>query len=335
VLNDQGGQVRVSWNASYLDMPPAGEVTGYRVWREVPTAAAQVMLARGTAALETAGPGALASPTAEPRRTLRTTQVAGTIHYWEPVGEVPAAGLPGYSFVVSTPADSTGGSNPLTYVAVSSQTDAGLSWMSMAVGGYSVDNLAPAAPAPFNGTWVTGTGAFLNWGANGEGDLAGYRLYRGDTPGFTPAPGNQVYEGTETSYHDTHLDPGIFKLCAYDAHGNVSAFVTVIPAGTVDAPGRGLPAALALARVTPNPARGAATVGYALPRDGRVKLEVFDAQGRRVRTLVDEARTAGEWTASWDGRDGGGRGVRAGLYFVRLEAQGQVLTQRLVRVDQP
>ncbi|HMB71467.1 MAG TPA: FlgD immunoglobulin-like domain containing protein, partial [bacterium] len=64
-------------------------------------------------------------------------------------------------------------------------------------------------------------------------------------------------------------------------------------------------------------------VSFTLDRDVDVRLTVHDAAGRRVRTLVDGPRTAGAGTADWDGRDASGRRVTAGIYFVRLETDGE------------
>jgi hypothetical protein len=56
-------------------------------------------------------------------------------------------------------------------------------WFSQPDSGYSVDNVAPFAPAPFQGVYAAG-GANLHWRPNTEADLAGYRLYRGPTASF-------------------------------------------------------------------------------------------------------------------------------------------------------
>jgi hypothetical protein len=89
------------------------------------------------------------------------------------------------------------------------------------------------------------------------------------------------------------------------------------------------PAALAFAAPSPNPARGATTLRFALPREGAARLSVYDAGGRRVRRLVDGVLPAGEHTAAWDLRDDAGRAVGAGLYFARLEHERRVLVRRI------
>jgi M6 family metalloprotease-like protein len=82
----------------------------------------------------------------------------------------------------------------------------------------------------------------------------------------------------------------------------------------------------------PSPARGATSLLYAIgPRDaGRVAVRVYDVAGRVIRTLFDGDRGAGRYRADWNGSNGRGEPVRGGIYFVRLEAGGQRLTQRVV-----
>ena len=71
---------------------------------------------------------------------------------------------------------------------------------------------------------------------------------------------------------------------------------------------------------------------FALPRETRVSLGVYDVSGRRVRQLASGAEAAGDHAIGWNLRDEAGRAVSAGLYFARLETEGQVLTQKLATV---
>jgi hypothetical protein len=81
---------------------------------------------------------------------------------------------------------------------------------------------------------------------------------------------------------------------------------------------------------TPNPARGAVTVDYALARAGPVTLGVYEVGGRRVRTLVDAVQAAGTYGVPWDGRDDFGHAKPPGAYHVLLEADGRRMTRALV-----
>jgi flagellar hook assembly protein FlgD len=70
---------------------------------------------------------------------------------------------------------------------------------------------------------------------------------------------------------------------------------------------------------------------YSLPEAARVSLTVFDAQGRVVRTLVDQDAAAGTFRATWDGLGDSGQAVARGLFFARLTAGGKVVdTKKLV-----
>ena len=83
----------------------------------------------------------------------------------------------------------------------------------------------------------------------------------------------------------------------------------------------------------PNPFRARTTLAYDLARQNRVTLRIYDVSGRLVRSLVSGAvQEAGRHTAEWDGRDGAGAATGAGLYFCRLEADGQSDVRRVVRV---
>lgn len=102
---------------------------------------------------------------------------------------------------------------------------------------------------------------------------------------------------------------------------------------TTGTPAAGIPATTRLAGAFPNPARGAASVHFDLARASDVALEVFDLRGARVRTLVQGAMAAGRHAAAWDGRDAHGNRLPAGVYLVRMDADGYAGQAKVVRVE--
>jgi hypothetical protein len=50
----------------------------------------------------------------------------------------------------------------------------------------------------------------------------------------------------------------------------------------------------------------------------RLRVQVLDVAGRRVRTLADRWFEQGEHTLVWDGADDGGRVLARGVYFVHV-----------------
>ena len=80
----------------------------------------------------------------------------------------------------------------------------------------------------------------------------------------------------------------------------------------------------------PNPFNPSTHIAFELSVAGPVSMRVLDASGRLVRTLLDDERPAGSHAVRWDGRDGSGLPVASGVYFYRVEAAGEVLSQRMV-----
>lgn len=72
----------------------------------------------------------------------------------------------------------------------------------------------------------------------------------------------------------------------------------------------------------PSPARGQVSFAWTLSGSAHVDLAIFDAAGRRVRSLVDGERPAGSGVLTWDARDGAGRACADGIYFARLAVAG-------------
>jgi hypothetical protein len=331
----------VKWNASYLDAAPNFWIYDYRIWRQAPPATVQQAIAHGAIVLDDAAAVRVNAESREEKSDALATSgkrvfrrsIEGTeVNYWELIGTQPAAQQPAYSFGASTNSDSIGASNPRTLFYVDAYSGYATHWDSAPDSGYSVDNLPPVAPTPFTATFSPPNGTFTAWGANGESDLAGYRLYRGGGLSFTPSPANRIYQGTVPSYHDVTSTAYIYKVCAYDIHGNEGGCTTAQPPGTTDVDEE-LPKVLSLAPINPNPTREGPNLRFGLPRDGLVKLTIYDAQGRRVRTVVHAWLPAGYGLTRWDGRNEAGDDSGSGIYFARIDAGGQRITRRFARIE--
>jgi hypothetical protein len=300
VPGDQGGMVQATWSASYLDATPFNLITDYQVWKSVAPGDGQV----------------------RPSRT--STSVA-----WEYVGTQAASQQPTYSYLVPTSADSSPASTPLITIRIEARYPGGSQyWYSAPVSGYSVDNLSPTIPAPFTAAYLGGA-THLHWGGNSEPDLAGYRLYRGSSPGFTPGPSSLISAQPDTGYADPGPAGSWYKLAAVDIHGNESVHAALGPGGIVEVSPAAV-TAISFAPPWPNPTSGGTSFRYALPREGIVSLAVFDQQGRRVRQLVNGLLPVGEHRSIWDGRDEAGRRVPSGLYLARFDQAGFHRVARLV-----
>ncbi|NNE33793.1 MAG: T9SS type A sorting domain-containing protein, partial [Rhodothermales bacterium] len=71
----------------------------------------------------------------------------------------------------------------------------------------------------------------------------------------------------------------------------------------------------------PNPFTETTTISYTLDQAYRLRVTVYDLNGRVVRQLVDRRLPQGKHEVTWDARDGGGKAVAAGVYLAVLQAK--------------
>ena len=80
----------------------------------------------------------------------------------------------------------------------------------------------------------------------------------------------------------------------------------------------------------PNPFNPSTTILYSLATRSHVTITIYNVLGQEVNVIVDDVKSAGEYRASWDGADFGGRGVASGIYFYRLSAADHTETAKMV-----
>lgn len=87
----------------------------------------------------------------------------------------------------------------------------------------------------------------------------------------------------------------------------------------------------------PNPFRGQTSLAFEIAGSGKsvvdTRLDIYDVQGRLVKTLVREPLLAGHHRVAWDGTDASRQRVPSGIYLGRLTVGGESRTIRLVTVD--
>ncbi len=91
---------------------------------------------------------------------------------------------------------------------------------------------------------------------------------------------------------------------------------------TDDVVGRG---DFSLAQNYPNPFRTSTTIEYSIAEAGFVKLEVYDISGRGIMTLVEENKSAGKHTVSFEAND-----LSPGVYLYRLETNENSIQKKMI-----
>jgi hypothetical protein len=83
----------------------------------------------------------------------------------------------------------------------------------------------------------------------------------------------------------------------------------------------------------PNPLSVGTTLRLALPMEAEISLDIYDVQGRKVKTLVSGGMNAGYYSADWNGTDDTGNRVGSGVYFCRLSVNGrQMIMRKLMKL---
>jgi hypothetical protein len=84
---------------------------------------------------------------------------------------------------------------------------------------------------------------------------------------------------------------------------------------------------------SPNPFEGSTAFSFTAPEGCLASLTIYDARGAFVATLLEEVRMdCHERTVRWNGTNDLGRTLPAGIYFLRLEAEGWVETRKITLV---
>ena len=172
-------------------------------------------------------------------------------------------------------------------------------------------------------------GVSLSWRTSLEANVNAYRVFRAREGGSfealrpdVPLSPNHVYQ-----FRDRTVENGrySYRVGEVSRTGEVALHGLVQITYTTAVPVRAF-----LNQNAPNPFNPSTTIAYGVDRDGPVQLDVFDARGRLVRTLVHQARMqAGYQQVIWDGKDQRGRAVASGIYHARLLVNGRHMTQRM------
>ncbi len=300
VPQDQGGQVRISWDAHANDIADAPYPTAsYSLWRKIDS---------------------LRSPDGN----------------WDYLMTVPALAEEIYSTVAATLCDSTvaEGMCWTSFYIIAHGSEPRNFYESLPDSGYSLDNLEPTPPAGLQAE-VDDVVVNLTWSANSEGDFDYYTVWRSEQADFSSA--EQMGHTSSPFWTDTLPQAGAvfhYRIMASDYAGNASdPSETVVVNNSSSVPG--IPTSLLLKGAVPNPFNPSTTIKYGLPSDDgpqRVQLIIYDAAGRKVRTLVDSLQNPGHHEAVWDGRNDAGLRMNSGVYLYSLTQNNERRTDRMMLV---
>lgn len=151
-----------------------------------------------------------------------------------------------------------------------------------------------------------------------------YAVYNGD-PNIFPSDPN-AWAFLKTGSDNAHL----YFAEPLDSSTLAKLGFTRFPT-SVEQINNDIPVSFALEQNYPNPFNPSTTIRYALQETRKITINVYDIQGRLVKSLVNNSeQSAGTYEVSWDGTDSNGNKVTSGIYFAKMSAGSFHQTQKMV-----
>lgn len=141
-------------------------------------------------------------------------------------------------------------------------------------------------------------------GINSSTFSTGFGLSSGSNTTVVTAVG-ELFVGVATNEH-TQLETGF--LVVLQQQNNLLALENIVA----------LPRDFALHQNYPNPFNPTTTIQFDLPKMVRIKIIVYDLQGREVVRLLNQHLEPGYHEMVWNGRDRAGRDLPSGMYIVLM-----------------
>lgn len=135
---------------------------------------------------------------------------------------------------------------------------------------------------------------------------------------------NNYFEGGEFAVDDANvhfdLEPGEFRIYTTKKFTTPETGLLVSNENKLE----DSPSQFRLFHNYPNPFNPSTNISFEIARSGLVTLEVFDITGRKVAELVNEVKSSGRYTVTFNASD-----LSSGIYFSRLKAGEQVAIQKM------
>ena len=139
---------------------------------------------------------------------------------------------------------------------------------------------------------------------------------------------DQPMDRSDTDFSFTFPDAGFYSFyCAF--HPAMMGFIDVQPNVGVQPDPANTSTIGFIAGPYPNPTQTGVTLRFAMRREGRARVGVYDAGGRRLAVPFDGTLGPGAHIVAWGGQGVNGRPAPAGIYYLRLEVPGAKQTRRI------
>ena len=171
------------------------------------------------------------------------------------------------------------------------------------------------------------------------------RLNNQPISGATIAAGTHTATSNNSGAYVLILPTGIYTVTAsmndyvtgtvenvvVNADQTTTVNFNIVGVGTDD---EVIPATLtALLGNYPNPFNPSTTISYSVKDPSPVKLVIYNVKGQKVKTLIDNNQTNGNYKIVWNGKDDNNKAVASGVYYYRMTAGKYLSTKKMLLVE--
>ena len=287
-----------------------------------------------------------------PERYWRITELSGTADgtYNLSLDLSGMSGISDYSTLILLKRETS--SDPWTKVGTNNYAGSGtvVEWTGI-TGGFSEfgiggesDNSLAVTLSLFEGKIVP-EGIRLHWRTESEIMTRGFILMRKTSQdsnwtiiaSYQSAPALRAHgtssEPTDYFFTDRAVHPDetyTYRLIEEEMNGNHIQLKECEVVYSRDELQNLLPRRFEVKNAFPNPFNPEVSITYAIPHLTQVEINIYDINGRLVRSLVNQPQKAGWYTVVWRGKNDLGARVSSGMYIVRVQAGFDSHTQKIL-----
>jgi hypothetical protein len=188
----------------------------------------------------------------------------------------------------------------------------------------ALSELQPALEAPLNlSAEINGETVLLSWDAPSTTPDS-YNIYKNDLLVDNIAAIATSYQTTITEGSYT-----FFVKAMYNGTESPASNIVTVVENVTETPTQ------PFLNVYPNPfsissnlRNNGIEIQYNVPVEGKTELSIYNIQGKKIQTLVNEKVSKGEHLAHWNGMNTSQNNVSAGVYLLRLENKGRIVSTK-------
>ncbi len=157
-----------------------------------------------------------------------------------------------------------------------------------------------------------------------------FNIYRS----FENSPYELFDNTTEQNYTDSLMESGnygYYVTALYEQENESSATDEIMVEYIITNTDQNqLPLANKLYRNFPNPFNPETMIRFDLKKASSTQLTIYNMKGQRVKQLVNQQLSAGQYSFIWQGKDEFGNSVSSGIYFYKIEANGFISYRKMM-----